>query len=141
MTSKYHRIAFLKTSDQFIEYLASLGLDLPFDPVVLAGPESPLAQPLEVDGFTIGNRFCALPMEGWDGTRGGRPSELTLRRWRHFGESGAKLIWGGGAVAVRQGGRAKPNQLGNNPPASPGPARLPQALEAAHQEKFGRSDD
>ena len=40
-------------------------------------------------------------MEGWDGTLDGRPSDLTTRRWRHFGISGAKLIWGGEAVAVR----------------------------------------
>ena len=30
--------------------------------------------------------------EGWDGTPDGQPSELTRRRWRRFGESGAKLI-------------------------------------------------
>jgi 2,4-dienoyl-CoA reductase-like NADH-dependent reductase (Old Yellow Enzyme family) len=29
----------------------------------------------------VGNRFCVLPMEGWDGTRDGEPSELTIRRW------------------------------------------------------------
>ena len=58
-----------------------------------------------------GNRFSILPMEGWDGTPDGRPTELTLRRWRRFGESGAKLIWGGEAFAVRHDGRANPNQL------------------------------
>ena len=65
-----------------------------------------------VDGpVRVGNRFCVLPMEGWDGTPDGEPSELTRRRWQRFGASGAKLIWGGEAVAVRHDGRANPNQL------------------------------
>ena len=34
-----------------------------------------------------------------------------MRRWQNFGRSGAKLIWGGEAVAVRHDGRANPNQL------------------------------
>ena len=76
-----------------------------------AGTASPLAQPLEADGLRAGNRFAILPMEGWDGTADGHPSELTRRRWQRFGESGAKLIWGGEAVAVRHDGRANPNQL------------------------------
>ena len=49
-------------------------------------------------------------MEGWDANRDGSPSELTLRRWQHFGQSGAKLIWGGEAAAVQPDGRANPNQ-------------------------------
>ena len=44
-------------------------------------------------------------------TADGKPSEATIRRWRNFGLSGAKLIWGGEAVAVRHDGRANPNQL------------------------------
>ena len=50
-------------------------------------------------------------MEGWDGTPDGHPTDLTMRRWERFGLSGAKLIWGGEAVAVRHDGRANPNQL------------------------------
>ena len=50
-------------------------------------------------------------MEGWDGTADGEPSDLTTRRWERFGISGAKLIWGGEAVAVQHDGRANPNQL------------------------------
>jgi 2,4-dienoyl-CoA reductase-like NADH-dependent reductase (Old Yellow Enzyme family) len=50
-------------------------------------------------------------MEGWDATGDGKPTELTFRRWERFGQSGAKLIWGGEAVAVRPDGRANPHQL------------------------------
>jgi NADPH2 dehydrogenase len=71
-----------------------------------------MAQPYPLpDGRIIGNRFCIQPMEGWDGTTDGKPTELTFRRWRNFGLSGAKLIWGGEAAAVRPDGRANPNQL------------------------------
>ena len=62
-------------------------------------------------GLRIPNRFAILPMEGWDGTSDGRPTDLVRRRWQHFGSSGAGLIWGGEAVAVRPEGRANPNQL------------------------------
>ena len=42
----------------------------------------------------LGNRWAILPMEGWDGTADGRPTDLVRRRWRRFGESGAKLDLG-----------------------------------------------
>ncbi len=87
-----------------------LGID---DAVDAAGP---LASPFSfTDGsagtFSVGNRFAVLPMEGWDGEADGRPTDLVHRRWRRFGESGAKLVWGGEAVAVRPDGRANPRQL------------------------------
>ena len=112
MTGPYLPIARLKDPAALGRYLAELGIDLPFDDSVLSGPDSPLAQPrLLRDGRVIGNRFCIQPMEGWDGTPDGRPTELTFKRWLRFGRSGAKLIWGGEATAVRPDGRANPNQL------------------------------
>ena len=80
-------------------------------------------------------------MEGWDGTAEGAPSELTLRRWRHFGVSGAKLIWGGEAVAVRQDGRANPNQLLLSEANMPALEGLREALVQAHRERFGSQAD
>src|SRR5687767_1451716 len=50
-------------------------------------------------------------MEGWDGTDDGRPTDLVRRRWTRFGTSGAGLVWGGEAFAVRPEGRANPHQL------------------------------
>jgi NADPH2 dehydrogenase len=135
------RIASLKTASDFAAYLEMLGLDLPFDPELRTGAGGPLAQPYQLGDFTIGNRFCILPMEGWDGTADGRPTELVARRWAHFGASGAKLIWGCEAIAVRQDGRANPNQLLLDARTAGELASLRRTLVAAHEAACGRSDD
>lgn len=134
-------MASLKTAEAFQSRLAALGLDLPFDEALLAAPDSPLAAPLGAAGLRAGNRWCVLPMEGWDGTRDGRPSELTRRRWGRFGQSGAKIIWGGEAVAVRADGRANPNQLVIDGRTIGALADLREHLVSAHRERFGSSDD
>jgi 2,4-dienoyl-CoA reductase-like NADH-dependent reductase (Old Yellow Enzyme family) len=69
------------------------------------------------------------------------PSPHTLRRWQRFGESGAKLIWGGEAVAVTPEGRANPNQLMLLPATRSGIAELRETLLAAHQERYDATDD
>ena len=124
----------------FIDYAASLGLDLPCDRALVPGGGSPLAQPITVDGLTVGNRIAVHPMEGWDGTPDGRPTEATVRRWRRFGASGAKLIWGGEAVAVRPDGRANPNQLLVSASHKPGLAALRDALLDEHRAVAGSTD-
>ncbi|HEY7516356.1 MAG TPA: NADH:flavin oxidoreductase, partial [Vicinamibacteria bacterium] len=131
----WQRVASLKTREAFQGHLAEAGIALPLD-AELRHP-SPLGEPFERGGLRVGNRFCILPMEGWDGTTEGEPSELTTRRWRHFGMSGAKLIWGGEAVAVRADGRANPNQLVINEATLPALARLREEMVAAHRESFG----
>jgi 2,4-dienoyl-CoA reductase-like NADH-dependent reductase (Old Yellow Enzyme family) len=132
------RIASLRTPAAFRRHLASSGIELPFDEELLSGGSSPLARPLEADGLRPGNRLCVLPMEGWDCTPEGAPSELTVRRWRHFGRSGAKLVWGGEAAAVRHDGRANPCQLVAEERHYEAIARLREALVAEHVEAFGR---
>ena len=86
----YPRIASFKTADALRRHLHGIGVRLELDDVVEAGPSSPLARSLTSGGMDVGNRFCILPMEGWDGTSDGHPSDLTRRRWRHFGQSGAQ---------------------------------------------------
>ena len=66
--ARYVRVAALKTADLFRRHLESSGIDLGFDDTLLTPAESPFRQPF-VDGpIRVGNRFCVLPMEGWDGT-------------------------------------------------------------------------
>jgi 2,4-dienoyl-CoA reductase-like NADH-dependent reductase (Old Yellow Enzyme family) len=137
----YPRVASLKTAAAFRDRLSALGLDLPFDEVVETGPDAPLARPFRRPSGVIGNRFAVLPMEGWDGTADGRPTELVRRRWRNFGRSGAKLVWGGEAFAVRHDGRDNPYQLVLTEDTLPEVASLREELVAAHREAFGRTDD
>jgi 2,4-dienoyl-CoA reductase-like NADH-dependent reductase (Old Yellow Enzyme family) len=134
-------VASLKTVAALRTHLAASGIPLELDDRLAAPAESPLAQPIDVDGVRVGNRFCILPMEGWDGTADGEPSELTRRRWRNFGISGAKLIWGGEAVAVRHDGRANPNQLLLVPRTQKAIASLRDDLVSAHRERFGAAAD
>jgi len=135
------RLKTLKTPDAFRAHLGSLGVALPMDDEVEHGELAPLARPVEGGGLRAGNRFCILPMEGWDGTADGRPTDLTRRRWQRFGESGAKLIWGGEAVAVRPDGRANPNQLVIAEETVGDLEALRLGLVAAHRERHGQTDD
>ena len=136
------RVAQLKTNEAFLSRVTDLGIDLPFDGEMVVGEDSPLAQPFTLkSGFRIGNRFCVHPMEGWDGTTQGAPTELVFRRWRNFGKSGAKLIWGGEAFAVRPSGRANPNQLMILDDTMQEIDALRKALIEEHHSDFGNTDD
>lgn len=137
--ASFPTISKLKTVEELTARLAELGIDLPLDSTL--NPTGPLARPIHWSGGEIGNRFCILPMEGWDGTEDGKPSELTRRRWENFGRSGAKLIWGGEAVSVRFDGRASPNELYFSDENVEALANLREHLVNTHQAQFGRTDD
>ncbi len=141
---KLKRIPTLKTPEAFREHVASLGLDLPCDDAILPRAESPLSKPLDritLGGKTPSNRIAIHPMEGWDGTTSGGVTDEMTRRWQRFGESGAKLILGGEAMAVRPDGRANPNQLILNEENQADIASLRDTLVAAHAGRYGSTDD
>lgn len=137
----YTHLGGLRDVENFQRYLAERRIEIPCDEKLIPGAASPLAQPIHVGNNKIGNRIAAHPMEGWDATSDGRPTELTFRRWERFGASGAKLIWGGEAVAVRHDGRANPNQLVINQHSRDDLSRLRETLVAAHKRATGSDAD
>ncbi len=139
--TRYPRVSTFKSADALRDHLEGLGVGLELDDEILSGEASPLSRSLDVgDGLVAGNRFAIQPMEGWDGTTDGMPTETVRRRWTNFGLSGAKLIWGGEAVAVSHEGRANPGQLLINPENTTSLAGLRETLVAAHREQTGSDD-
>ena len=111
--NSYPQVKKLVTVDDVRRRLAVLDLALDLDDDVSAA--GPLATPYtfadaSAGERTVANRFAVLPMEGWDGTTDGGPTDLVERRWRRFGTGGAGLVWGE-ATAVVSEGRANPRQL------------------------------
>ncbi len=140
--SVYPKLAQFKTVAALRARLSALALDLPLDERMRTAAEgSPLAEPFAIGGVRVGNRWCIQPMEGWDANRDGSPSAHTLRRWRNFGLSGAKLIWGGEAAAIDPAGRANPRQTLATPDNRAGLVALLDELRGAHRECFGTTDD
>ncbi|MCX6358994.1 MAG: NADH:flavin oxidoreductase [Armatimonadetes bacterium] len=130
------RLPGLRSVAEFAAASAELGLSLPID--TAESPDtSALAAPIPLYGRQAPNRFCIQPMEGWDGTPDGRPTDLTSRRWERFGRSGAGLIWGCEAVAVRHDGRANPCQLVLRPETAPDLERLLERLLRAYRDATG----
>ena len=86
------KVGHFKDSASFKRHLAEMKLEIPCDDAVLsAAGRSPMAQTLDVGGFVVGNRWCIHPMEGWDGTTDGQPTEHGVRRWRSEINSGPSL--------------------------------------------------
>ena len=94
-----------QSKPEFLSQCNAAGVSLPY-----ADDLSPLASPLTLGGKTAPNRIAYQPMEGCDGTPGGCPDTLTLRRYDRLARGGAGIVWVE-AMAVAEEGRANPRQL------------------------------
>lgn len=139
--TKYRKIASFKDCAEFQEYLQSKNIALPLDEALLPPERSPMNTALECYGQRIGNRWCILPMEGWDCQPDGAPSELTRRRWLNFARSGAKLLFGCEACAVMASGKSNTRQLLLNRRTLPAISKLRAELELEHARLFGGAED
>ena len=137
----FARLGAVKSLEDFHAVCTRLGIEIPTEAVGV-GP-SPLGEPAPVviNGKRPGNRIVIHPMEGWDGTTTGGVTDEMRRRWRRFGESGAKMICGAEAMAVRPDGRANPHQLIITEENGAGIAELVGILKSAHAERCGTTDD
>ncbi len=141
LPSSFVRPGALKSLDEFQAACVNLGIALPAED--FADGPSPLGEPalVTINGKRPGNRIVIHPMEGWDGTTTGGVTDEMRRRWRRFGESGAKMICGGEAMAVRPDGRANTNQLIINEANQLGLAELVEILKTAHAARYGTTED
>src|SRR5215471_13814816 len=69
------RLGSVKDVGVFQAHLQSLNVQIPCDSTIRTGAQSPLRVPLVRGRFKIGNRIAVQPMEGWDATTDGAPSE------------------------------------------------------------------
>ncbi|MFO0960844.1 MAG: NADH:flavin oxidoreductase [Isosphaeraceae bacterium] len=101
---------------------------------------APLFRAASIGGRAVGNRLCIQPMEGCDGTLDGKPGELTYRRYKRFGDGGAKLIWGEAAAVVPEG-RANTRQLLAVGANLGDLARIVDECRSAHRQACGDDSD
>ena len=69
-----------------------------------------LGQPITFGDITIPNRMCIHPLEGFDGTPDGKPSDLIFRRYDRYAKGGSGLIWYE-SIAISHDGRCNPLQM------------------------------
>ncbi|MBO5307999.1 MAG: NADH:flavin oxidoreductase [Lentisphaeria bacterium] len=136
MANNFPKVTQFKTLEEFSAYLKSENIDIGF-----AEGSSAMAQKIAHNGRTIGNRWAILPMEGWDCSADGTPSEYTRRRWLNFAGSGAKLLYGTEAAAVMHSGRSNPQQLMCADHTADALKNLCSEMRRTHKEKFGTDDD
>ncbi len=134
----YKKAGSFRSVTELRDYLASNKIDIPLadEPV-----HDALSQPVSLFGRTLPNRWAILPMEGWDCTAAGAPSDLTVRRWRHFATSGAALVCGTEAGAVTHAGRSNPYQLLVSRENLPELKTAVAAMRRDHAERFGTGGD
>ena len=112
-----------------------LGLEIPLEPQIRES-----LKPGKIGHRTVGNRQVIHPMEGCDGTLGGKPDEITYHRWGRFARGGAKVLWGE-ACAVVPEGRANPRQLLFSEENLPELRKLIAFAREEHRRSCGTADD
>lgn len=121
-----------KNPEDLVLKARELGYELPYTEDL-----SPLLKPLTLDGFSIPNRFVVQPMEGYDSSDDGSPSDLTERRYLRYAEGGSGIIWFE-AVAVTGEGRSNKHQLWIHDPNLNNYSRLVTRVRKAADNKGNR---
>ena len=141
MAENYRKVTEFKTVEDFRNYLKSENIEIGLVDNIPADGTAALAQKMTYNNRTIGNRWAILPMEGWDCSDDGAPTEYTRRRWLNFAKSGAKLIYGTEAAAVMHSGRSNPQQLLVADHTAESLKNICAEMRQVHKEKFGTADD
>ncbi|MFX0074462.1 MAG: flavin oxidoreductase/NADH oxidase [Candidatus Hermodarchaeota archaeon] len=79
-------------------------------PLKISANTENLNETIQSKSIIIPNRLSIQPMEGFDATIKGTPSELTFRRYKRYAEGGVGLIWFE-ATAISEFCRSNDHQL------------------------------
>jgi 2,4-dienoyl-CoA reductase-like NADH-dependent reductase (Old Yellow Enzyme family) len=100
-----HESFSFQSADALRAKTRELNIELPYQESL-----TDLFESVSVGIKNVPNRFVVQPMEGFDGTADGAPSEMTFRRYKRYARGGSGLIWFE-ATAVVSEGRSNPSQL------------------------------
>jgi 2,4-dienoyl-CoA reductase-like NADH-dependent reductase (Old Yellow Enzyme family) len=95
----------LKTLDDFNAKMAEKGIPFPVSENL-----DVLKKPVKIEGHVAPNAMVIQPLEGFDGTLDGNPSDLIFRRYRRYGRGGAGILWYE-SIAISDDGRCNPRQM------------------------------
>jgi 2,4-dienoyl-CoA reductase-like NADH-dependent reductase (Old Yellow Enzyme family) len=95
----------MSSTGDFSRAMKEAGIDLPVsDKLELLG------RPVKIGNKYSPNAMAIHPLEGFDGTIDGKPSDLIFRRYARYARGGTGLIWYE-AVAVSEDGRCNPYEM------------------------------
>jgi len=130
---KPYKFSSFKTNEDFAAAMRADGMDFP-----ISDDLSVLLEPVTLqNGHVIPNRLVIQPLEGFDGTKEGNPSDLIFRRYKRYAEGGAGLIWYE-SITVADDGRCNPLQMIIKKETVPEIKRLVAESDAAAIAKYGR---
>jgi len=102
--SSFQRFSFLSASE-LLDKAGQLGIDIPFTEDLSA-----LFEKKSVASRTLPNRLAVHPMEGFDSSTDGSPSDSVFRRYLRYATGGSGLIWFEAASVVPEG-KSNPFQM------------------------------
>lgn len=130
--SKPFAFSKMKDAEQFSREMNAAGLPFP-----VSSDMSVLGEPVRLGAKTIPNRICLQPLEGFDGTKEGAPSDLIFRRYDRYARGGAGLIWYE-SITVADDGRCNPLQMIIKKDTIKEIKRLVEETDRAAYETYGR---
>ncbi len=100
------KIRSYKTGEEFLAAAAAEGLNYPY-----SEDTTPLTLPKTLpNGKVLPNSMGIHPLEGFDGTKEGAPTDTVFRRYERYARGGAGLIWYE-SIAISDDGRCNPLQM------------------------------
>ncbi|MDO4548870.1 MAG: NADH:flavin oxidoreductase [Clostridia bacterium] len=100
-----HRAYSYASQDEFLEDVARLKHAVPYSRDI-----APLGESIDIGGKTVKNRLLAQPIEGFDSSGNGAPSDRSIERYRNLANGGSGTIWME-SISVNGQGRSCSRQM------------------------------